>query len=53
MLAPPVFVNTHLQGVQAVGALCEPLPDEVMQSLNQCNVQLKTTWDSNDEEVEQ
>ena len=53
VLVPPVFVSTDLLGVKDISSLCEPLPDDIMTSLNQCNVMLKTTWDTNDEEVEQ
>ena len=52
VLVPPVFVTNNLMGVKSVGSLCEPLPDDVMKSLNDCNAMLMTTWDTNDEEVE-
>lgn len=53
VLIPPIFVTTDLLGVKDVNSLSEPLPEDVMKSLNQCNVLLKTSWDTNDEEVEQ
>lgn len=53
VLLPPVFVSTDLLGFKNVDTLLETLPDDVMTSLNGLNCLLKTTWDSNDEEVEQ
>lgn len=52
-LLPPTFISTELMGVKTIDSLFEPLPGDIMASLNGLNVLLKTTWDSNDEEVEQ
>jgi hypothetical protein len=53
VLIPPVFVTTDLLGRKGVESLFEPLPGDIMTSLNGLNCLMKTTWDSNDEEVEQ
>ena len=53
MLIPPIFVNNSMLNNTVVDDLYEKLPDDVMKSLNDCNAMMKTTWDSNDEEVEQ
>jgi len=50
-LIPPQYVNNYLNNI-TIESL-SALPPELMTSMSSLNCNFKTTWDTNDEEIEQ
>ena len=52
VLIPPTFVTSELLNKKTIVDITIPLPKDVMKSLNNLHEGLRTTWESNDEEIE-